>query len=65
MLPEKSSTPIVLSWVIIGNTAAKWRDLGGVVEDRASQARLLGSVSQFRHFKSCVTSDMSVSLSEP
>ena len=36
-----------------------------MVEDRASQAGLLGFVSQLRHLRSCVTLDMSLSLSVP
>lgn len=36
-----------------------------MVEDRASQAGLLGFVSQLRYVKSCVTLGMSFSLSVP
>lgn len=65
VLPEKTSTQIMLSRVIISDRAAKWGDSRGVVEDRASQPRLPRLVSQLRYFKGCVTLDMSMSVSVP
>ena len=49
---------------MISNRVARWGTVS-VVEDRASPAGLLGFVSQLRYLKSCVTLDMSFSLSVP